>query len=188
MKIHLFVLIGMILAGAARPQIVHEESRMQATIDSQRYCQVDQKRASLVMKFSLAWKNSTSRTITIRQPVHVVPFVSRTLRDLQHSKYEFTLYAPDVFPKPGKRAHGIGPATQPTDVKPDQQFTGETMETAFPIPLAAKFSKLDALEPGRHFVQLVLGSKIQGTGTFVRITSQPIEITVEEHPKIDKCR
>ncbi len=79
-------------------------------------------------------------------------------------------------------------ASRQTNVKPGEVFTGEAMETAFPIPMTATFSKRDALEPGSHFVQLVLDGEIQGTTTFVRITSQPMEITVDKHPKVEKCR
>jgi hypothetical protein len=119
----------------------------------------------------------------------VVPPVSRTLHDLQHSKYEFTLYAPDVFQlKPAKKFPEIRSASRQTNVKPGDVFTGETIETAFPIPLTAKFSKLDVLEAGSHFVQLVLDSEIQDTATFVRITSQPMKIMVDKHPKVEKCR
>ncbi len=105
MKIHRVVLIGTILSVAAQPQIVKEKASLQAKIQSQRYCRVDHKIASLMMTFSIAFKNSASSTITIRKPIHVVPLVSRTLHDLQNSKYEFTLYAPDVFPEPGQEVH-----------------------------------------------------------------------------------
>lgn len=192
MKMHRFVLTGMILTVTAQPQIVKEQASMQAKIESLRYCQVDTKTASLTMKFSVALKNSTSGTISIWQPIDVVPLVSRTLDDLQNKKYEFMLYAPDVFPlRPGKEVRETGTASPQTNVKPGEAFTGETRETAFPafpIPLTAKFSKRDALEPGSHFVQLFLDSEIQGTGTWVRFTSQPMEIKVDKRPEVEKCR
>jgi hypothetical protein len=189
MKTRYVVLTGMILTVAAQPQIVKEKASMHAKIESQRYCQVDHKRASLLITFSVALKNSAGATITIERPIHVVPLVSRTLHDLQHSKYEFTLYEPDVFfVKPGKRVDEAGTASRQTSVKPGDEFTGETIETVFPIPLTAKFSKFEALEAGSHFVQLFFDSEIQDTATFVRFTSQPVEITVDQHPKVEKCR
>ena len=97
MKMRCVVLTGMILTVAAQPQIAKEQASMQAKIESQRYCQVDHKTVSLVITFGVAFKNSTGATITMRQPIHVVPLVSRTLQDLQHRNYEFTLYSPDVF-------------------------------------------------------------------------------------------
>ena len=189
MKMHYVVLTGMILTVAAQPQIIKEQASMQAKVASQRYCQVDHKTASLVITFSIAFKNSTGATITVGEPIHVVPLVSRTLRDLQHGKFEFTLYAPDVFypVRAGNKAPEAGTFFRHSNVKPGEVFTGETMETGFPIPLTAKFSKRDALVPGSHFVRLVLDNETQGTERFVRLTSQPIEITVDKHPKVEKC-
>src|SRR5450755_1613466 len=97
MKVRGVVLTGMILSIAAQSQIIKEQASMEAKIESKRYCEVDSKSASLAIKFSVALKNSTGTTITMRQPIHVVPFVSRTLQDLQHSKYELILYSPDDF-------------------------------------------------------------------------------------------
>jgi len=189
MKMHYVVLTGMILTVAAQPQIAKEQASMQAKIESQRYCQVDHKTVSLVITFGVAFKNSTGATITMRQPIHVVPLVSRTLQDLQRRNYEFTLYSPDVFfpTKAGNKVPETETSSRQTNVKPGEVFTGETIETAFPISLTAKFSKQDGLVPGRHFVQLVLDTEIQGTATFVRITSQPMKITVDKHPQVEKC-
>ena len=190
MKIYKFLLTGMILVVAAQSQMVKEQASMEAKIENQRYCRVNNKTGSLIMKFSVAMKNGTSATIALPKPIYVVPLVARTLQDLQNRKYEFTLYGPDVIvaPIPRNKVPEAEIASRQTIVKPREVFTGETMETAFPIPLTAKFSKRDALAPGSHFVQLVLDSETPGTEPFVRITSQPIEITVEKHPKVERCR
>lgn len=189
MKVCSVVLTGMIAAVTAESQIFKDHANMKATIESKRYCAVNSKKASLAINFSVALENTTSATITIRQPIQVVPLVSRTLQDLQNSKYDLTLYSPDDFGlvKPGSNVPKTRPASRQTNVKPGDVFTGQTMETAFPIALTAQFPKWEALGPGIHFVQLVSDSEIQGTGTFVRITSQPIEITVDKHPKVEKC-
>ena len=163
---------------------------MEAKIESKRYCKVDSTKASLEIQFRFALKNTTSGTVTIEQPMDAVIFVSRTLQDMQHGKYQMTLYAPDTFGirKPGDTVPETKNTSRQTDVKPGEMFTGEAAEE-LPIPIAlnGKFPRWEALQPGRYFAQLNSDGVIQGTNDFVRITSQPIEITVDMHPKVEKC-
>jgi len=163
---------------------------MEAKIESKRYCKVNSTKASLEIRFRVALRNTTSGTLTIEQPMDAVTFVSRTLQGLQHGKYQMMLYAPDVFfrVKPGDKAPITEPASPQTNVKPGEMFTGEAAEERpIPIALNGKFPRWEALQPGRYFVQLMSDGVIQGTNDFVKITSQPIEITVDKQPKVEKC-
>lgn len=189
MKVRDLVLAGMILPSTVPSQIVKDQARMEAKIESRRYCEVDSKKTSLAINFSVVFKNTTISTITMHQPIHVLPLVSRTLPDLQHKKYELTLYSPETFGlvKPDNKVPEAATDSRQTSVEPGEMFTAQAVTTPFPIALDAKLPTWEALGPGIHFVQLVLDSEIQGTATFVRITSQPIEIIVDNHPKVNKC-
>ena len=168
---------------------------MTAKIQSSRYCSVNSKTASLAIRFIVTFKNTTSGTVTIEQPMDSVLFVSRTLQDVQHGKYQMMLYAPDTFglrvttlASPKTAENVPEPASPQKNVKPGEMFTGEAAEERpIPIALNGKFPRWEALEPGRYFVQLMSDGVIQGTNDFVKITSQPIEITVDTHPKVGKC-
>jgi len=188
--VHCVLLAGMILVIPAQSQIAKEHLVMEAKIESKRYCKVNSTKASLEIQFRVALKNTTRETITMEQPLGVVLFVSHTLQDLQHGKYQMMLYAPDVFfrVKPGDKAPTTEPASPQAEVKPGEIFTGETTEERpIPIALNGKFPRWEALEPGRYFVLLMSDGVIQGTDDFVKITSQPIEIIVDTHPKVEKC-
>jgi hypothetical protein len=62
------------------------------------------------------------------------------------------------------------------------------MEITVPTPRTSKYSKFEALDPGNHYVQLVMDLNAADTTTFVRAVSQPVEISVEKNPKLEKCQ
>jgi hypothetical protein len=87
---------------------------------------------------------------------------------LRKGKHEFELNAPDSFGQPTTKPEG-------RVVRQGEVFESETMETTIPTPKTAKYSKLEALAPGMHCMQVVITAHFEGTLKFASAVSQPIE-------------
>jgi hypothetical protein len=179
-KYHLIVLL-LLLPVAAKPQTPNEQLELHAEIASERYCKVDDEISSLRVIFKTRLTNNGTMPVVIGQREYPLLLVSRTLPNLQNGKHEFELHAPDSFGQP---------TTEPEQrvVKQGEVFESETTETTIPIPKTAKYSKLEALAPGMHYMQVVITAQFEGTFKFASAVSQPIEIKILKYPKTENCQ
>ncbi len=179
-KLHLIVLL-FLLAVAAKPQTPNEQLELHAEIKSERYCNVDDEISSLRVVFETRLINNGEVPVVIGQREYPLLLVSRTLPNLQKGKHEFELHAPDSFGRPTTKPEG-------RVVKQGEVFESETTETTIPTPKTAKYSKLEALAPGTHYVQVVITAQLEGTLKFASAVSQPIEIKILKYPKTENCQ
>jgi hypothetical protein len=179
-KHHLAVLFLLLPVGAT-PQTPNEQLGLHAEIKSERYCEVDDETSTLRVIFEIRLVNNGKVPVVVSQRIYLLLLVSRTLPNLQRRKHEFELHAGESF---------VQPTTKPEQrvVGQGEVFESETLETFIPIPKTAKYSKLEALAPGLHYLQLVITAQLEGTLGFTGAVSQPIEITVAKYPKTEKCR
>jgi len=179
-KHHIAVLF-LLLPVAAKPQKPNEPLELHAEIKSERYCAVDDEISSLRVIFKVRLVNNGKVPVVIAQRTYPLLLGAMTLPNLRRGKHEFELHAGDSF----------GPPT----TKPEQRvvsqgevFESETMETAIPTPKTVKYSKLEALAPGMHYLQVVITAQLEGTLQFANSVSQPIEITILKNPKTENCQ
>jgi hypothetical protein len=178
-KHHLAILL-LLLSVAAKPQTPDENLKLHAEIKSERYCEVDDEISSLLVMFKVRLINSGKIPVVIGQPIYPLLLVSRTLLNLQKGKHEFEVHAGDVFAQPTTRgAQSV--------VRQGEVLESEA-EARLPTPITAKYSKLEALAPGTHYVQVVITAQFEGTLRFASAVSQPIEFAVMKYPKTEKCR
>ncbi len=169
-------LVVLSLAIQVRPRVLDEQLRLQAEIESQRYCAIDDDTSTLLIRFKLRLLNHGTSPIVIGRPIYPLLLVSRTRPALQKGDHEFVLQPPDVFGV----IEDAGTLEHSTPGAPPEQFVsreGETLETSTletTVPIRGNRRPRAAdLAPGSHYVQVVLQGQIEGTETFVRATSQP---------------
>ena len=181
MKKHYLAILLLLLPVASRSQTPVAPLELRAEIKSQRYCDVDDEISSLLVKFKFRLANNGNAPVVIAQRTYPLLLVSRTLTDLQRGKHEFELHAPDYFGPP---------TTKPEQrvIRQGEVFESETAETTIPTPKTAKYSKLEALAPGMHYVQVVITVQLEGTLKFAEAVSQPINLTVLKYPKTENCQ
>lgn len=179
-KHHLTILL-LLLPVTAKSQTPVASLELHAEIKSERYCEVDDEISSLLVKFKFRLANNGNAPVVIAQRTYPLLLVSRTLTGLQRGKHEFELHAPDYFGPP---------KTKPEQrvVRQGEVFESETMETTLPTPKTAKYSKLEALAPGMHYLQVVITVQLEGTLKFAEAVSQPINLTVLKYPKTENCQ
>jgi hypothetical protein len=186
MRIHRIALVGLLVPILARPQIDEGRLTLRAQPISRRYCEVDDEIATLLIKFKISLTNAKNPAVDFYSPVYPLLLVSRTMDDLRKGKHEFELHAPDRFVPSLERSETDRPV--PPAIRGGETVESEIMEVTLPAPMKSKYSKFEGLDPGTHYVQLVMDLNVEGTSTFARATSQPVEITVDKHPKLEKCK
>lgn len=179
-KHHLAVLL-LLLPVAATPQTPNEQLGLHAEIKSERYCEVDDEISTLRVIFKIRLVNNGKIPVVVGQQTYPLLLVSRTLPNLHRGKHEFELHAGDSLGQPTTKL-------EQRVVGQGEVFESETRETFIPIPKTAKYSKLEALAPGLHYLQLAITAQLEGTLRFTSAVSQPIEITVAKYPKTEKCQ
>ncbi len=177
------------IAILAQPQSTDKHLTLGAEIKAQRYCEVDDEIASLLVRFRMRLTNTGGPNVVVDQHIYPLVLVSRTLKDVKNNNHEFELHAPDIFSPSTSQE----PSSKRSDrdqhvIRDGETFEADSMETTLPIPRTAKYSPLEALAPGTHYVQIAVSAVVEGTTNFVRTTSPPFRITVENNPRIEKCR
>ena len=179
------------LAIQGRPRPVEKQLRLQAEIESRRYCAIEDDTSTLLVRFKVRLLNHGKSPIVSDRPIYPLLLVSRTLQALQKGDHEFALHPPDVF----RVIEDVGTPDHSTSGAPTEQLViraGETLETStlettVPIRGNRRPKSVD-LVAGSHFVQVVVQGQIEGTESFIRATSQPIKIIVLKKPELVNCR
>lgn len=161
------------------------QTRLHATIESWRYCQVDSEVSALRIRFKVRLENTGRANLIIPEEITPLLWVSRTLADVKQHKHEFEIHLPDTFrPQadalPRKKSRS-------RVVHTDEVVEADTAEVVLPIARRADVSELEALAPGTHYLQVIVPAQIEDTTTFVDMISQPITFAVERHPPPLKC-
>jgi hypothetical protein len=181
MRKHHIAVLFLLLPVAAKPQTPDEPLELHAEIKSERYCDVDDEISSLRVIFKVRLVNNGKVPVVIAQRTYPLLLVSRTLPNLQRGKHEFELHPGDSFSPPKSKP-------EQRVVRQGEVFESETMETAIPTPKTVKYSKLEALAPGMHYLQVVITAQLKDTLKFANAVSQPIEITILKNPKTENCQ
>jgi len=182
-----FMFAFLLLSVASEPQSADQQLKVRAEIKSQRYCEVDEEILSLRVTFRIGVINTRSSAVLVGRQIPVV-LVSRSLDDLRNGKHEFEINPPDVFPQPRPSREAIQKGlAERSVVQPGEKFETEAMETVLPTAKTEHYSKLEALGPGGHWVQVVILVNDESTGTFLKAVSQPMKVTVDQYPKTEKC-
>ena len=177
----------LLLSVASEPQAADPQLKLHAEIKSQRYCEVDDEIFSMRVTFRISMINARSSAVLVGQQIPVV-LVSRTLDDVRKGKHEFEILPGDIFPQPPPSREAIQKElAERRVIQSGEKFEAETMEAVLPTPKTEHYSKLEALEPGLHWVQAVMSVNDEGTGAFLSAMSQPMKVTVEQYPKSEKC-
>ena len=159
-----------------------------ARIVSERYCEVNADFGSLLVKFEVSLTNNGDDPIRVNPPFYPVLRVARSVHDLgDWKKWEFALHAPDVFSAPStKRADSISSSV--IVVQSAQTHQSETMEITVPTLRTSRYNKRAGVNPGIHFVQLVIEGDMVGRSERFKAISQPIQMNVEKNPYSVKCK
>jgi len=185
-----FSLLLLTLTESARP-LGNGHLQLGAEIIQQRYCEVDDEIIALRLTFRVTLKNIGSPTVVVTTPVEPLILVSRTLDELGKGKHEFEISP--AMPEPtvlGTEGRKDDEPPQPTRqaIRQDEVLELVTRERTLPVAKTANYPKSDALDLGTHYLEIVLVPQIDRSTSFVRATSQPIEITVDSNPKIVNCQ
>jgi hypothetical protein len=185
MKIYFFAAL-VLLTQWATAQETEEQVKLRADIISQRYCEVDRRTNSLLVKFKIRLTNTRNPALSFYQNPYPVLLVAGTQADLLKHRYEFQLHAPDVF---GSINDPPRPRPVPRALRAGEELESETMEITVPTPRTSRLRRYEALSVGIHYIQLRMDLQVEGRQlTFVRATSQPLAIKVERNNKPQKCQ
>ncbi len=185
MKIY-FVAALVLLTLSTTAQETDEQVKLHADTISQRYCEVDRRTNSLLVKFKIRLTNTRNPALSFYPNPYPVLLVAGTQSDLLKHKYEFQLHAPDVF---GSINDPSRPRLVPRVIRASEELESETMEITVPAPRASRLRRYEALSVGIHYIQLRMDLQVDGRQlTFVRATSQPLAIKIERNNKPEKCQ
>jgi hypothetical protein len=185
MKTHSGALLISALATVATAQTEDSQVKPPADTISHRYCEVDKEITTPLIKFKINLTNAGGLPVVFYPEPYPPLLVSGTLNDLRRRKYEFQLHAPDVFGLPDENTKR---RRVPHIIRAGETVESTTMEITVPTPRTSQYSKFEALDPGNHYVQLVMDLNAVDTTTFVRAISPPVEISVEKNPELEKCQ
>jgi hypothetical protein len=178
----------LLLSIASEPQTADQQLQLHAEIKSRRYCEVNDEIFSLRVTFRISLINARASAVLVSRQIGPIVLVSPTLDDLRNGKHEFEIHPADVFPQPPPSREAIQKElAERRVVQPGEKFETETKEAVLLTPKTEHYSKLEALGPGVHWVQVVMSVDDEGTGTFPSAISQPMKLTVEQYPKSEKC-
>ena len=185
MKIHLLTAFAL-LGASTTAQDAAKQLNLHAEVISRRYCEVDRRTNSLLVKFKINLVNTHNPAVEFYPNPYPVLLVAKTQTDLLQHNYEFQLHAPDVF---GSVNDPPRPRPVPQIIRAGEQLDSETMEITVPAPRASWLSRYEALRVGIHYIQLRIDLQVEGRQlTFIRAISQPLAITVERNNKPEKCQ
>jgi hypothetical protein len=174
-----------------RPEAVDEQLRLQADIETQRYCAIEDGTSTLLVRFKVRLFNRGTLPIVIYRPIYPLLLVSRTVHASQTGDHEFALHPPDVFGVIKEIGERKGSTLRvPSDqlvIREGETLETSTLETTVPIRGNRRPKAVD-LVPGSHFVQVVIEGQIEGTESFVRATSQPVKINILKKPELQNCQ
>ncbi len=178
----------LLLSVASESQVADQKLRVHAEVKSQRYCDVDEEIFSLRARFRISLINGRTSAVLVSREIYPLLLVSRSLYDARNGKHEFEINPPDVFPQPPPSREAIQKQmAERRVVQPGEKFEAETMEGVLLTAKTEHYSKLEALGPGVHWVQLVMTVNDEVTGAYLNAISQPVKVTVEQYPKSEKC-
>jgi hypothetical protein len=178
----------LLVSVASEPQTADQQLKVHAEIKSQRYCEVDEEIYSLRVSFRISMVNTRTSAVLVSQKIYPLVLVSRTLDDVRSSRHELEIHPGDVFPQPPPSSAAIQKElAERRVVQPGEKFEAETMEAVVPTAKTEHYSKLEALGPGVHWVQLVMSVNDADSATFLNATSQSMKVKVEQYPKSEKC-
>jgi hypothetical protein len=186
MNIYALVFLIAFLVTAANPQITDEKLTLNTQIRSQRYCKVNDKIAALLVSFKIKVVNAAHLAVEVSPPVYPIVLVSHTLDDVRKGNHEFELHSPDAFDQSNSPEPSQKPERHVIHQGEDLEF--DSVETTLTIPKTKTYSKVEVISPGTHYLQVVLEMGIEGTNSFVRATSKPMKIRIEENPTEEKCQ
>jgi len=178
----------LLVSVASEPQAADQQLQLHSETKSQRYCEVDEEIYSLRVTFRISIVNTGTSAVLVSRQIYPLVLVSRTLDDARSGRHELEIHPGDVFPQPPPSTAAIQKQMAGRIVvQPGETFEGETMQAALPTAKTKHYSKLEALGPGVHWMQVVLWVNEERTGTFRNAISQPMKVTVEQYPKSEKC-
>ena len=149
---------------------------------------MDEEIFSLRVTFRISLINARASAVLLSRQIDPIVLVSHSLEDSRNGRHEFEIHPADVFPQPPPSRESIQKAlAERRVIKPGEKFEAETMEAVLLTPKTEHYSKLEALGPGVHWVQVVVSVNDEGTGAFLSAMSQPMKVTVEQYPKSEKC-
>ena len=155
------------------PRVLDKPLTLEANIETQRYCAIQDGTSTLLIKFNVRLLNHGKSSIVIDRPIYPLLLASRTLQALQKADHEFALHPPDalqVVEDLGMLDHSQpGAPTEQLVIREGETLETSTLETTVPIrenrrPRAA------GLVPGSHVVQVVL-----------RVRSKARRVSFEQH-------
>ena len=185
MRIYLLTAFALLSASTAA-QDPDKQLNLHAEVVSQRYCDVDSRINSLLIKFKINLANTRNPAVEFYPNPYPILLVARTQTDLLKHSYEFQLHAPDVFDSVNDPPR---PAPVPRIIRAGEQLESETMEITVPTPRASRLSRYEALSVGIHYIQLRMDLQVEGRQlTFIGAISQPLAITIERNNKPEKCQ
>ncbi len=185
MKTYLVAAFAFLLIRSATAQETDQQLKLHAEVVSERYCEVDRRVNSLLLKFKINLTNTRNLAVLFYPNPYPVLLVARTQNDLLRHKYEFQLHAPDVFFRVNDQPR---PRPVPRVVRAGEELESETMEITVPAPRASRLSRYEALDVGLHYVQLRMDLQVYGAATYLRAISQPLAITIDRNTNPNKCR
>jgi len=184
-------LVVLSLAIQVRPRVLDEQLRLQAEIESQRYCAIDDDTSTLLIRFKLRLLNHGTSPIVIGRPIYPLLLVSRTLPALQKGDHEFVLHPPDVFGV----IEDAGTLEHSTPGAPPEQFVsreGETLETSTLETTVPKREtgghERQTWHRDRTMCRLFCKGRLRARRpSFVQHLS-PVKITVQKMPRLENRR
>jgi hypothetical protein len=168
-----------------KAQQAEQQLRLHAEMISERYCKVDSRSNSLLIKFKINLTNTQNPAVLFYPNPYPALLIAKTKADLLKHKYEIQLHAPDVFT--ALSDHPL-PRPVPRIIRAGEALQSETMEITVPTPRVPQVSRYEALNIGIHYIQLRMHLDVEGATSYVQATSQPIVVTIERNTTSKECR